>query len=154
MLRINTKDGKTFKIDLNDKEQYEKLSELLSDNEFQKNITAITLMKRYSRKHKCTNRGCNKMAKLVCPDCGEVYDKGEFTYMGNQFALIKPDSFDKVCFEAENSMINDGENVGGEKLVCYAGDIQLTIMSYSQQPTARVTMRKIGKRRYNPKLKE
>ena len=150
MLRINTKNGETFKLDLGDERQAAELIKMLADSEFQRSISAITVMKRYTRRHRCPNQGCKRLAKLVCPKCGEIHDDGEFSYMGNQFAIVKPDSFDKVCFEAENSMINDGEDIGGEKLVLYAGDVQLTIMAYTQQPTARVTLRKIGKRRFNP----
>jgi hypothetical protein len=150
MLRINTKDGKTFKLDMDDEKQAAELVKLLSGEKMQQNITAVAVMKKYTRRHRCSNPNCKRTARLVCPHCGEIEDNGEFSYMGNQLAVIKPDTFDKVCFEAERSMIGDGKTVGGEKLVCFAGDVQLTVMAYAQQPTARVTLRRIGKRRFNP----
>jgi len=150
MLRINTKDGNTFKLDLENENQAKRLVSLLADEEFQKSITGITVMRRYKRRHRCPNHGCKRPTKLVCPTCGEVDDSGNFEYMGNQFAITRPETFDRVSFAAENSIIPGGSVIGGERLICFAGDVQLMIMAYSNQPTARVTLQKVGKRRFSP----
>jgi hypothetical protein len=151
MIRINISNGKTFRLDLNDEEQAKKLVELLGEHSFQESITGITVMRRYARRHRCSNQGCKRMAKLVCPVCGEIGDGGYFNYTGNQYTLVRPNSFDRVSFAVENSVVNGGKGVnGGEKLICNAGDVQLQIMAYAHQPSARVTLRKIGKQRYNP----
>jgi hypothetical protein len=154
VIRINTSDGSTFKLDLKDEKQAKRLIELLGDYEFQKHITAITAMRQYSRRHRCPTRGCKRLTKMVCPVCGEVDDGGSFSYTGNQYTLVRPNTFERVSFSIEDSPTDVDKNVnGGEKLICNAGSTQLTIMVYSNQPSARVTLRKIGEQRYNPNVR-
>ncbi len=151
MIRINTSDGQTFKIDLDDEKQAKTLIKLLSDYDFQKNITAITGMKHYSRRYRCPNRGCKRPTKMACPVCGEIEDGGSFFYTGNQYTLIRPNKFDKISFYIEKSRENVDIGVDvGERLICNAGSIQFTLMTYSNQPSTRITLREIGEQRYNP----
>jgi len=151
VFRINTANGDTFKLDVNDEEQAKRLLTLLKSHKFQQDISGITVLRRYTRRHRCPNPECKRPAKLVCPKCGEIDDGGVFSYMGVQYTLARPDTFDKVSFSAEGLERDDAVNMkGGERLVCFAGDVQLTIMAHAQQPAARVTLRRIGKQRYNP----
>lgn len=153
MIRINTSNGNTFRLDLADEDQARKLVKLLGDYDFQRTITGITVMRRYTRRHRCNNQGCKRVAKLVCPVCGEIEDGGRFSYTGNQYTLVRPSSFDRISFAVENSVSNGDNGVnGGEKLICSAGGVQLQIMAYAHQPSARVSLREIGKQRYNPNV--
>jgi hypothetical protein len=151
VFRINTADGDTIRLDPHDEEQAQRLLSLMKDHKFQEKISGITVLRRYTRRHRCPNSGCKRHAKLVCPKCGEIDDGYKFTYTGLQYTLARPDTFDKVSFTAEGLERDDSVNMkGGERLVCFAGDVQLTVMAHAQQPAARVTLRRIGKQRYNP----
>jgi len=153
MIRINTSDGKTFRLDLGNEEQARELVGMMSNYDFQKSVTGITVMRRYTRRHRCPTQGCKRVATLVCPVCGEIEDNGRFSYTGNQYTLVRPHSFDRISFAIENSVSNGENGVnGGEKLVCSAGNVQLQIMAYAHQPSARVTLREIGEQRYNPNV--
>ena len=151
MFRFNTSDGDTFKLDTQDEEQAKRLLRLLKDHSFQQKVTGITVLKRYTRRHRCPDPRCKRPAKLVCPTCGEIDDGGVFTYTGVQYTLLRPEGFDKVSFSAESLDKEDDTSMkGGERLVCFAGDVQVTIMAHAQQPSTRITLRRIGKQRYNP----
>lgn len=153
VIRINTSDGKTFNLDLSDEKQAKHLMKLLGSYDFQKSISGITALRRYTRRHRCPNQGCKRVATLNCPACGEINDNGRFNYTGNQYTLARPNTFDKISFAVENSVNNVGSDAnGGEKIICNAGSVQLQIMAYAHQPSARLILREIGEQRYNPDI--
>jgi hypothetical protein len=150
VVKININDGNTFKLDLSNEDQAKELIQLLGDYDFQQKITAITAFKQYTRRHRCPNKGCKQLVKLVCPDCGVVNDGGNFVYTGNQYTLIRPNA-NRVSFSVENTPFD--AKGGTEKLICNAGEMQLSITTYAQQPAARVMLLKIGEQRYNPNIR-
>lgn len=154
MIRINIKNGETFKLDLNDEAQAKRLLSLLQNWDFQEQITAITTLRQYSRKHRCPNRGCRNLVTTVCPSCGVIQDNGSFKYTGNQYTLTRPQAFNNVNFGVELIPSNtDDATRGIEKLICNAGGVQLMISTYGNQPSTRVTLREIGEQRYNPLMR-
>lgn len=152
MIKINTSSGETFKLDLNNEEQAKKLVSLLRDYKFQNEITGITVLRKYKRRHRCNNPNCKRISKAICPRCGEIDDGGNFNYT-DQYTLVRPSSFGKINFTIEESKTNATKNQNvGEKIICNAGDIQLSIMAYSQQPATRISIQRIGNQRYNPRI--
>lgn len=139
MIKINTTYGDTYKFDLENSEQAKKLIELLDDEEFQSIITGITLLQNYKRKHRCTNRNCKCVSKLVCPRCGEIKNDNVFNYI-NQYSLKRPNC-KKVNFQItkENKIVNGIRN-GRVRLLCSTEDIQLSITTYHPQPASRIIL--------------
>jgi hypothetical protein len=43
-----------------------------------------------------------------------------------------------------------GRVKGGEKVLLYADDVRLSVMAHAEQPAVRVSLSKVGKRRFDP----
>lgn len=151
MFKINTDTGETFRLDTHNESEAKKLLQLLGDRKFQQTITGLTVLRQYSKRYRCPNPKCRKPAKLICPSCGEVTDNGRVTYTGVHYTLLRPEDFDNISFHAETIEPDPEQGLkGGDKIVCFMGDVQLTIMAHASQPASRIALRKIGKQRYNP----
>ena len=70
-------------------------------------------------------------------------------------ALTKPKNFRDVSYHVESvKLIKDNAEITvGEKIICHADDIQLTILVYYKPSPkmTRIELRRIGKRRFVPK---
>ena len=138
MIRINTKYGNTYKFDLDDSDQAHKLVKLLEDKNFQNIITGITLLRNYKRRYRCANDKCKRVSKMVCPKCGEL-DDDYFRYTSH-CTLIRP-CLEDVKFEIEKAHKIDDEGVIiGEKLLCKAGEMNLSVTQYKRQPASRIIL--------------
>jgi hypothetical protein len=126
MIRIHTKDGVTTTIDLRDESQARSLLSSLARDDFQRSITAVTS----SQTHTGSNR---------CASCGAKV----FVRTANQLTVSLPVGENRVHFQAERL---ESDRIKGERLTLFAGDVRLTAMSHSSQPSARVSMVRIGKR--------
>ncbi len=122
MFNFHLKNGETVRLDL---ETYsEELVRKLSRSEFQDQITAVTVVQRHSSK-----------------------GGGD---MGVQYSLARPEGFEgRQWFHVESIPAN-GKVRGGEKITVFAGDIRVTMMAHRAQPALRVTISKVGSRKYNP----
>lgn len=70
---------------------------------------------------------------------------------GVMYSFTKPQGFRRVGFEIEKVETDLEKRVkGGERLVCYADDVRITLMVHAGQRAVRVSMTKIGKRRFDP----
>lgn len=138
MIRINTKYGNTYKFDLDDSDQARKLIGLLEDQNFQNIITGITLLRTYKRRHRCSNDKCKRTSKMICPKCGEL-DDDYFRYTSH-CTLIRP-HLEGVEFGIEKAhKIDDEEVIIGEKLLCKARGINLSVTQYKRQPASRIIL--------------
>ncbi len=70
---------------------------------------------------------------------------------GVMYSFTKPLGFRKIGFEIEKVEADQERKIkGGERLVCYADDVRITLMVHAAQRAVRVSMIKIGKRRFDP----
>lgn len=66
---------------------------------------------------------------------------------GVQYSLPKPQGFRDIALVAEP--LNLGK--GGERILCFAGDAQITLVAHNTQRAARVAITKPGHRRFAPR---
>lgn len=64
----------------------------------------------------------------------------------HQCAVTRPDGFRDVFFEFEDVAAGRG----GERLVVQADDVRLLVMAHRERPCVRISLLKVGRRRYNP----
>lgn len=117
-----------------------------------------------------------KDGKTISFDLNEENDKEKITeLLGNKdflgtitglsslhntywHALTKPKKFRSVSYHVESVKYKKGdvEKIIGEKIICQADDIQLTILVYyNQRPKmTRIELKRIGKRRFIPNKNE
>jgi len=70
---------------------------------------------------------------------------------GVSYSVPKPKDFYNVSFSAEEIEYNLEKKLkGGEKIVCHAGDTELTVVTYNSQKAVRVDLSKPGRRTFNP----
>lgn len=70
---------------------------------------------------------------------------------GVMYSFSKPLGFRKIGFEIERVEADQEKKIkGGERLVCYADDVRIVLMVHAVQKAIRVSMSKIGKRRFDP----
>jgi hypothetical protein len=70
---------------------------------------------------------------------------------GVMYSFTKPLGFQRIGFEIEKVEADQERKIkGGERLVCYADDVRITLMVHAAQRAVRVSMVKIGKRRFDP----
>lgn len=68
-----------------------------------------------------------------------------------QYSLPIPVDFERIFVFAENLLPDkDKKFKGGERIVCQADDIRLSMMVHSSQRASRVTLSKTGIQCYNP----
>ena len=146
MFKIHTKDGKTTPVDMDTEENRAEWLERFKSREFQESITGITIVKRCGGKAKCNS--CGKPLEGRCENCGKEQVASKCT-TGVQFSLSRPVNMKDVFYQLE-VIEAEGRIHGGEKIICYAGETSITLMSHANQPASRVVLAKTGKRRYNP----
>lgn len=146
MFKIHTKDGKTTPVDMTNEESRTVWLERFKSREYQESITGITIVKRCGGKLRC--HSCGKPLEVKCDKCGKEQGASKCT-TGVQFSLSRPVNMKDVFYQLE-IIEAEGRIHGGEKIICYAGDTSITLMSHSNQPASRVVLAKTGKRRYNP----
>lgn len=122
MFNFHLKNGETVRLDLENGTA--ELARKLSRAEFQDQITAVTVVQRHPSK-----------------------GGGD---LGVQYSLARPEGFEgRQWFHVEHIPAS-GKVRGGEKLTVFAGDIRVTLMAHRAQPALRVTIAKVGSRKYNP----
>lgn len=131
MLKIHTIDGETLRIDMADEEQAKRLLGQLRTHKFQNAITGVSLVETHTVRARCR--------------CGER----PTSQIGVQYSVSRPQAFRSVEYELEYVSV-DGGAKGGERVVLYTDDVCLTMMAHRSQPSARVTLNKVGKRRFKP----
>lgn len=67
---------------------------------------------------------------------------------GYQVNVVKPVGFDTTTAQIEHVPPNGHK--GGERVIVFAGDVRLTVMSHADNPAVRISIARIGKMRYNP----
>jgi hypothetical protein len=132
VLKIHTADGKTTAVDLADETQARDFFARLGRAEFQRAISGVTLVEEHS-------------ARAACPYCGARCA----ALLGIQYSVSRPQDFRHVETSAE--LIDaEGRVKGGERLIVYADDVKMTIMAHANQPSVRVVLAKVGRRKFNP----
>lgn len=132
MLKIHTSDGRTQSVDLADAAQAREWLGRLAREGVQGSITGVTLTEKHAASGKC-------------PACGV---RGSHP-LGVQFSISRPQDFGIVSLAAEH-VEPSGRVKGGEKVMLYADDVRLSVMSHAEQPAVRVVLSKVGKRRFDP----
>lgn len=121
MISLHLKDGQTIPLDLDDGAS-EFLTKL-SRSDFQEQLTAVTVQLKYATK------------------------AGEFV---TQFSIVRPKGFeDQPWFQVEK-VIEQGRVRGGERLDLFIGEIRVSLMAHGSQPAARISITKLGRRKFNP----
>ena len=147
MFKINTADGLTSKVDLRDESQAREWLERLNDPAFQKTITNVTVMRNCNRRFRCPN--CNRLSHLVCSNCAAAYNN-IVCGAGFQYSMKRPENMEHIHYQIERIEPELESKMQGERIVCFAGQNRLTLMVHETTPGARITLLKIGDRRYNP----
>lgn len=126
MIKVNLKDGKTLSYDLQDEKAVKEWEELSSHQDFQQRITGIGII-----------------------------------YNAQWYTLPLPKKFRQVFFQfelVENNKKDAPEDrkYVGERVKCYADDTLISLLVYygSRPKMSRVDVIKLGKRRFNPAIKE
>lgn len=68
---------------------------------------------------------------------------------GYQVNVVRPHGFDHDETRIEH-VPSEGRNRGGERVIVFAGDVRLTVMSHAEHPAIRISLARIGKMRFNP----
>lgn len=149
MFKVNTSDGKTYCIDLNNEEQAKFWLNKLKSNNFQKEITGIIIVQDYPRRIKCEI--CNNSNDIICGSCGTSFSEDPFIKTNFQCSLSNPKNSTSNFYKLEDIKQKNGSKMhGGKKVICFSDDNIVTIMAHKNQPSIRVTLHKHGKQRYNP----
>lgn len=120
MLRIHTKNGRTAHIDLKDEAQARAWLSQRKSETFQDSIAGVSLVQRYN---------------------GTTV----------QYSLPRPEDFDAVFYHAEYAPPNENTRFkGGERVVCFIGDVRLTMLVHNEQHSVRIALKRMGKHMYNP----
>jgi hypothetical protein len=132
MLKIHTSDGQTHPICLADEKQAADWVERLRSSRFQASITGASLVIEHETKHRCSECGAKSMGQL-----------------GVQYSISRPPDFPDVTYEFEDIPSGDGSK-GGERVVLYFGDSRLSLTGHKSQPSARIVIAKVGRRKFRP----
>lgn len=132
MLKIHTSDGQTHRVDLADEDQAREWLPRLARADFQATVNGVSLVER----HPVSGR---------CQHCGKSSGRD----MGVQYSVSRPDDFRSIFFQVE-AVEPNGRVKGGERVIVFADDVCLTLMAHASQPATRVTIKRTGKRRFNP----
>ena len=148
MFKIHTKSGDTMNFDLSDASQVEEWIDKLKRADFQSIITGLSTVQQAHGRARCAN--CRQPTRMVCQRCGEVHSNMVLK-TGVQYSVSRPLGFRSVLYEARYIPANKENRMhGGEKVLCTVDDVQLGLMVHPRQPACRITLSRIGKRRYNP----
>lgn len=146
MFKLHTKDGLTKRLDLSDEQNEKDLSDLISDSDFQKKITGVSIVQNCSGHFKCPV--CKKTTELTCSVCGQPSQTISCN-TGIQYSLSKPVGFENAFYNIERIEAN-GKVKGGERVTVFVGDLRITLMVHASQLAAKISLAKVGKQRYNP----
>lgn len=117
MIKIHTDDGLTHTVDLSKPEEVDEWERKLSRFGFQSRITGVTLVENYDVKR---------------------------TPVGVQFSVPRPRDSGRVHYAIER-VEPSGKIKGGERLVMFVDSMKLVLMAHNSQPSARITLSKVGK---------
>ena len=146
MFKVHTKDGLTKRLDISDEQDEKDLSDLISNQTFQKKITGVSVVQHCSGHFRCPV--CKKSGDLVCSVCGQP-SQTITCNTGIQYSLSKPIGFDDVFYNVERIEPN-GKIKGGERVTVFVGDLRITLMVHASQLAAKISLARVGKQRYNP----
>lgn len=150
MLKLHTNDGLTTRIDLNDEMQAREWLNKLKDRNFQETITGISILQTCNGPFRCSS--CRSKTKPVCSNCGQS-TKNIRCNTGIQYSVSKPKGFRNCLYQIERLEPNPNEKLrGGERIICFADDVRISLMVHSSAPSTRVNLIKTGKQRFNPFL--
>lgn len=121
MISLHLKDGQTIPIDLDDGAS-EYLTKL-SRSDFQEQLTAVTIQLKFATKN------------------GEV---------ATQFSVVRPKGFEEQSWFQVEKVAEQGRVRGGERLDLFIGEIRVSLMAHGSQPAARISITKLGRRKFNP----
>lgn len=138
MLKIQTVDGGSRRLDLRDPEQAQRLVRELQSPQYQEQLRAMGLVVNYPAR-------CSSCGRRECAACGGTTNKGI------QYTMTAPQDFDTTRFHVDRLEPDPEAGVkGGIKVVCFADDVRLTVMTHRVTPAVTISLRKMGKQRYNP----
>ena len=145
IFKINTNTGRTFLLDYSDPTKYAHIIARLKSVEFQRTITAVSIVRPCGKGTKCPV--CDRRAIVVCDDCGEAEDA--HCDMGVQYSLPRPKKYDRVFFVLE-TIEPDSNTKGYDRIQCFADEVQIIATVHKSQPSVCVVLHKLGIQRYNP----
>ncbi len=144
MLKIHTRDGLTRTVRLDDTTAARDCLRRLK----QQDVTGFTLAQPHRKALKCPN--CRRALASCCTTCGHPLDRQPYEITTNH-SLSRPEGFQRVCYHAEYVAPDPESRIrGGEIVTCFADDVCVAVLSHPGQPAARVTLKHLGKRQYNP----
>lgn len=146
MFKVQSKDGSTVHVDLNDESQARDILRRLRDPSQQAELTALTIAQPSRGRPRCPE--CSASGRFLCPKCGQV--EGEVHAQQIQYTLARPEGFHHVFMWPEAIEPDGGKVKGGECITCFVDDIRVQLMVHRSQPSIRVSLLKTGRQRYNP----
>lgn len=148
MYRIQTNDGLSTRLDLQDEAQAREWLTRIKEPDFQEKISTIGVLQACSGKWRCP--GCNRSKRLVCAQC-QYGERKAICHKTIQFVLARPVGFDRMFYHIEHLAEDSDEGMhGGERITCFVDDVRLTVTVHASQPSTRISLLKTGKQRYNP----
>jgi hypothetical protein len=132
LVKIHTSDGQTHRIDFSDAEIARVWIERLRSQKFQSTITGISVVGQHETRNRCSECGAKTSGQV-----------------GVQYSVSRPQDFRAVEYEIE-VVPEDGAAKGGTRVVLYVDDVRLVLTAHKSQPSARITVSKVGKRRFRP----
>jgi len=149
MFKVHTNDGLTTRLDLTDEKQAAEWVQQLKDSKCQESITGISIIRKCSGKPRCPS--CNrKLQDVRCPSCHQPVDN-VICGTGVQYSLSRPAEFERVFYVAERIEPDEDARLrGGERIICFADGVKVSMMVHACQSAARISLTKTGKQRYNP----
>jgi hypothetical protein len=132
LIKIHTSDGQTHRIDFTDQAEADAWIERLKSQRFQSSITGISIVGQNETRARCTECGAKAAGQI-----------------GVQYSVTRPQDFRVIEYEID-TVAESGSVKGGWRLVLYADDVRLVLMVHRSQPSARITISKVGKRRFRP----
>lgn len=141
MIKIHTDDGTTHSIDLHDEHTARRWLERLGNHGFQHSIRGLSVVESHTTRGRC--RECGLKSK--CQACnGKVGGA-----IRVQYSISRPVGFASTQYDVE-AIPQDGEWPGGSRATVYADDVMVSLTAHKSQPSVRVTISKVGLRRYRP----
>lgn len=91
------------------------------------------------------------LSRLSDPRYQENITGLTIAYRGVQYSLSRPQGFTRLNFLAEQVQPDPkGKVKGGERIFCFSDEVRIGLMVHKEQRAVRVSLVKIGKRRFSP----
>jgi len=91
------------------------------------------------------------LERLKDPAFREAITGLTVSHNGITYSLPRPGDFRQVVLTAEPVVNNGRRNKGGERLLCFADDVRLSVMVHREQiANVRIALSKPGRRRFDP----